>query len=73
MTLSGRFRWLLETMCQNLELDGEALVDNELDYWENKANIETAHQVKLGLVHFSDSFSAEDKYQKYQKYYAEAI
>jgi len=72
MTLSGRFRWLLETMCQNLELDGEALVDNQLDYWENKTNIETAYQVKLGLVHYFQQVPGEMKYQKYQKYYAEA-
>jgi hypothetical protein len=71
MAMSGRFKWLLKTMCLNLEID-ESEIDCSLSYWENKMNIEQAFQVKLGLVHFGQSSSDEDKYQKYAKYYAGA-
>jgi len=37
--LAGRFVWLLETMCRRQEIDIQ-LIDYELTYWENKANIE---------------------------------
>lgn len=46
--LSGRFRWLLETMLRNQAIDVQEL-DDALDYWENKAAIEGKYRTVLVL------------------------
>jgi hypothetical protein len=47
--LSGRFRWLLETMLRKQGIDVQAL-DDALDYWENKAAIEAKYRTMLVLA-----------------------
>ena len=46
--LAGRFRWLLETMMRKQGIDLQEL-DYELDYWENKAAIESKFMTVLVL------------------------
>ena len=46
--LSGRFRWLLESMMRKQGIDIQEL-DYELDYWENKAAIEAKYGTVLVL------------------------
>jgi hypothetical protein len=46
--LSGRFRWLLESMMRKQEIDIQEL-DYTLNYWENKAAIEAKYRTMLVL------------------------
>ena len=46
--LAGRFRWLLETMCEHQGIDVQE-IDYELDFWENKAAIEAKYRTVLVL------------------------
>lgn len=46
--LAGRFRWLLEAMMRLQGIDVEEL-DEDLDYWENKAEIESRFMTALVL------------------------
>jgi len=46
--LRGRFMWLLETMCRKCGVDVQ-MIDNTLDYYENKRNIETQAHKRLHL------------------------
>lgn len=46
--LPGRFRWLLEEMCEKQGIDIQE-IDPALDFWENKAAIEAKYNTVLVL------------------------
>ena len=46
--LRGRFVWLLETMCKACRVDVQ-MIDYQLDYFENKKNIEEQAHARLFL------------------------
>ncbi|MDD4985759.1 MAG: hypothetical protein PHQ43_08225 [Dehalococcoidales bacterium] len=45
--LEGRFFWLLKSLCAKREIGGEAEIDRQLNYWENKDAIEAKFGVCL--------------------------
>ncbi len=44
--LEGRFRWLLRSMLDKHDID-EQYIDTQLNYWENKQNIERQFNLRL--------------------------
>ena len=66
--LAGRFRWLLETMMRNQEIDVQEL-DTTLDYWEAKSEIEAKYRTKLVLkMDKLEEKMLEDPPRKYVHY-----
>jgi hypothetical protein len=52
--MEPRFIWLLEQMCLNSNIDQQE-IDLQLDFWENKEEIENRFGVKLSLTKKDDS------------------